>query len=47
MFYLALFELKINYENYKTIPKMDNKNPVDLESPEPHYKNNEHLSPTF
>jgi hypothetical protein len=26
---------------------MDNKNPVNLQPPEPHYKNKEHLSPTF
>jgi hypothetical protein len=26
---------------------MNNKNPVDLQPPEPHYKNTEHLSPTF
>jgi hypothetical protein len=47
MLYLALFELKINYWNHKTIPKMNIKNPVDLQPPEPHYKNKEHLSPTF
>jgi hypothetical protein len=30
MFYLALFQLEINYKNYKTRPKIDNKNPLDL-----------------
>jgi hypothetical protein len=47
MFYLALFQLENNYWNYKNKSKIVNKNPVDLQPLEPHYKNDNHPSPSF